>query len=182
MAKLQFNLQVLSDVSWWHWLATIPLLAGSLAGQPGGLIAAMILCALAAAYFYYHLREVRPYPVQVRLAYLGLLAVGILPAMQWVHWVQLAGTTAMVTVGYCPLNRMLTLLPMNRDQPLTLSCFWQALVSEPFPGGLWKRASQTAGDPVACCSLTQRRASESCSPSNSVKSLRLQEKPHAAIY
>jgi hypothetical protein len=45
--------------------------------------------------------------VQVRVAYMGLLAVGIVPWMQWVHRVQLFGSISMVTVGYCPLIRTL---------------------------------------------------------------------------
>ena len=36
-----------------------------------------------------------------------------------VHVVQLAGTAAMVLVGYCALARTLTLLPLNRSRPLS---------------------------------------------------------------
>src|SRR5690606_36286313 len=111
MRAAKLDLHALQDASWWHWAATVPLLAGHLAGIPVCLAAAMVLCGLMAVYFWAQVRDVRPMPVQVRLAYLALLLAGTLPALAWVHWVQVVGTSAKVLVGYCPLVRMLTLLP-----------------------------------------------------------------------
>jgi hypothetical protein len=104
-------------------------------------------------YFLYCIRKFKPYPVQVRIAYLGLLVVGVFPGMQWVHWIQLFGTTAMVTVGYCPLIRRLSLAPLNRHEPLTVSLVWHAFVCEPCAGGLIQWSVNSKNPTVACCSV-----------------------------
>ena len=110
MPKPHLNQQVATDVSWWHWLLTIPLLLVNLAGYRWGMAIAMGLCAVAGGYFWHLLRRIKPYPVQVRIAYIVWSAVGLLPGMQWMLWIQLCGTTAMVTVGYCLRSCTLILL------------------------------------------------------------------------
>jgi hypothetical protein len=57
--------------------------------------------------------------VQVRVAYLAMLLAGLREPLQWIHWLQLAGTTARVGAGYCFMARTLSLAPWNRWQPLT---------------------------------------------------------------
>jgi hypothetical protein len=59
------------------------------------------------------------FPVQVRTAYLSMLVAGLWEPFHWVHWLQLAGTTARVVIGYCLLARTLSLAPWNRRQPLS---------------------------------------------------------------
>src|SRR5258708_3806508 len=108
--------QVLTDLSWWHWACTVPLLAASLAGYPSAIVAAMVLCGAAGLYFLVRIQRLRPFPVQVRIAYLALLSLGLLPWMQWLHWIQLVGTCTMVVAGYCPLIRLLSLAPLNRTE------------------------------------------------------------------
>ena len=166
MPKLTIDREVLHDPSWWHWAATIPLLAAGLAGIPWAIPVAMMLCAIMALYYFVELKELRPMPVQVRLAFFGLLAAGALPWMQWLHWVQLLGTTAMVTVGYCPLIRMLSLTSMNRTEPLTRSLVWRVFVHQPCAGGLvrWPDNSVSSGP---SCSLASK--------SHTVCSLRARE-------
>lgn len=51
--------------------------------------------------------------------------------MIWVHWVQVIGTTAMVTAGYCLLARLLRLAPFNRTDPLTWSLIDQVRLRDP---------------------------------------------------
>lgn len=61
--------------------------------------------------------------MQVRIAYLGLLILGVWTPLQCIHWLQLIGTSARVLVGYCFLARTLSLLPWNRFQPLSWALF-----------------------------------------------------------
>ena len=164
--------RVFRDLSWWHWLATIPLLAAHLSEFAGALYIAILICAAVGGYFWYRLREIHPYPVQVRLGYLSLLLMGLLPGMQWVHWIQLMGTTAMVTVGYCPLLRMLRLAPFNRVDPLTPAMVWRVFFRDPCVGGLinW-HAGTTVVPAAACCSLAARPSGQNCSlPDNNMTS------------
>jgi hypothetical protein len=118
----------------------------------------MVLCAVMVTYFFVRLQQLRPFPVQVRFAYLGLLAAGTLPWMKWIHLLQLGGTTTMVTIGYCPLIRLLRLMPMNRTELLTRSLIWRVLVLEPCVGGLIDWSDKPTDQPNGCCSDHDRRA------------------------
>jgi hypothetical protein len=149
MLETSINRSVLQDISWWHWALTAPLLAAHLAGVEWALAAAIMLCGLVGGYFYARVGQWRPYPVQIRLAYLGLLLVGSLPAMAWLHWVQVFGTTAMVMVGYCPLARALNLLPWNRNEPFTLALVWRSIFRDPTAGGIFQDSNESG----AACSL-----------------------------
>ncbi len=144
----------LSDPSWWHWAVTVGLLAAGLAGGSRMAIpAATALCAVMAAWYFARLGRVKPFPVQIRLGYLALLLAGFLPWMGWVYWVQLAGTTAMVTLGYCPMSRILMLMPWNRSEPLTAGYALRTFLAPPGPGGLVMRTA-AADAPAAPCSMS----------------------------
>lgn len=109
------------DLSWWYWFLTAGLLGAGLFGWPSGVFLAMVLCAVQIAHVIRLTRDVTAFPVQVRVAYLAMLNAGLWEPIQWIHWIQLAGTTARVLVGYCLLARMLSLAPWNRWQPLTFA-------------------------------------------------------------
>jgi len=147
---------VFRDLSWWHWTLTVPLLGAQLAGRSWGAPAAIALCIAVGVLFWVRIRRIQPYPVQVRIAYLGLLLTGLLPGMQWVHGVQFVGTAARALVGYCLLIRLLKLLPFNRHEPLTARFVWQILMRDPCVGGLlaWGVPDHAA----ECCSPTRDTA------------------------
>lgn len=145
---------VLRDASWWHWTITILLLAAYLAGVPWALAAATILCLAMAGWYLARLRTVKPFPVQIRLAFAALLMLGLLPAMAWIHWIQLVGTSAMVTFGYCPLARLLMLAPWNRSAPLSLALVGDLIFREPTGGGILAARGDMPN--VASCSLAGR--------------------------
>lgn len=146
------NPSVLSDPGWWQWTATVALLAAHLAGTPGAIYAAIALCAVMTGYYLVRLGRVRPYPVQIRLAYLGMLVAGLVPAMAWLYWVQLIGTAARVAVGYCLTGRLLSLAPWNREGAWRPALVRQALFA-PVNGGLIQWGSQDAAAGGASCSL-----------------------------
>jgi hypothetical protein len=149
--------QVLADPSWWHWAATVPLLAAHLSGLGGAIEAALALCAVMAVYYLARVRRWRPLPVQVRLAYVGWLSAGLLPGMGWMHAVALIGTTAMVAVGYCPLARVLGLLWFNRPEPFSAALVWRQVVAAP-AGGLFAAPPRGEAPLRAACSLANRPA------------------------
>jgi hypothetical protein len=160
MLATRIDKGVFLDPSWWHWALTVPLLAAHLSGIDAALAVAMMLCAVMAIVFWARIGGTMAMPVQVRIAYLALLAIGTAPGMAWIHWVQLVGTRATVTVGYCTVVRMLTLLPWNRSEPLSLAML-RNLALAPSAGGLWMHTAHTSASPVACsCSLHSRRQSQ----------------------
>jgi hypothetical protein len=76
--------------------------------------------------------------------------------MFWIYYVQLVGTTAMVLCGYCPLARMLTLLPWNRSAPISTS-WLKLLVFSPASGGLLDWTEPQLASVVASCSCALPR-------------------------
>ena len=119
---------------WWYWLVTVGLLAVGLAGYFPAFYAAIALCVVQVGHFRQRSGSWVSFPVQVRVAYLGLLLLALWEPLRWIYWVQLVGTTAMVTVDYCFLARCLSLLPWNRSEPLTWRRFWRTFFSAPVSG------------------------------------------------
>ncbi|GKS59549.1 hypothetical protein YTPLAS18_30760 [Nitrospira sp.] len=117
------------DLSWWYWLVTAVLLAAGLFPWPAGLALAMALCAIQIVHVSWLTQDVTAFPAQVRIAYLVLLFAGSWEPLHWIHWMQLAGTTARVAVGYCLLARTLSLAPWNRTQALTIDLVKRTFLS-----------------------------------------------------
>ena len=124
------------EMDWWYWLATDGLLIGSVAGWRWGIYPAVALTVLQAVHYLVRERCIAAFPVQVRLGYLLLLVLGMYPPLGFIHWIQLAGTTAVVTVGYCPLARIMVLMPWNRSRPLSVALAWNTIISSPVAGSI----------------------------------------------
>ena len=125
------------DIKWWYWLATAILLVVCLvAGWRQAIYVAIALTAFQIIQFAAREHDLTAFPIQVRTAYLGLLVIGLYPWLAFVHWIQLCGTWGMVVVGYCPLARMLSLLPWNRRQRLSISLVRRTFLSWPVPGSI----------------------------------------------
>jgi hypothetical protein len=127
----------LNDIKWWYWLATALLLAAYLlVGRDAAIFAAIALTVVQLVHFAAREGDLAAFPLQVRAAYLALLAAGLYPPLFFIHWIQLFGTWAMVLVGYCPLARMLSLLPWNRRQPLSAALVRRTFLSPPVRGSI----------------------------------------------
>ena len=124
------------EMDWWYWLVTDGLLIGSLADWRWGAWPVITLTVIQAVHYLRRERRFEAFPVQVRLGYLLLLVLGTIPPLGFIHWVQLAGTTAVVTVGYCPLARILALMPWNRSRPLSAVLVWNTIISPPVAGSI----------------------------------------------
>lgn len=131
-------------VAWWYWLVTVAFLVVAVTGNPLGLYAAVSLCSVQVFHYGVRHRSVAAFPVQVRIAYLGLLLLSQAPGGQIILWVQLLGTTAMVTVNYCLLARVLSLMPWNRDAPLTKDVIISTLFSAPVAGSVQEKGQGSA--------------------------------------
>jgi hypothetical protein len=124
------------EMDWWYWLVTDCLLIGGLVGWSWGIYPVIALTMLQAVHYFSRDRRIAAFPVQVRLGYLLLLMLGTYPPLGFIHWIQLAGTTAVVTVGYCPLARIMVLMPWNRSRPLSFALVWNTIVSPPVTGSV----------------------------------------------
>jgi len=75
------------------------------------------------------------FPAQLRIAYVLWLVVGTyVPTMEWMMYVTTAGATANQLFGYCPLSRLLYLLPWNRNHPMSLRTFSRTFLTGPVAG------------------------------------------------
>jgi hypothetical protein len=123
------------NLSFQYWLAMDVLLGLGLFGiVPGALPLAV---ALGVAQSFHNLmreRHLLAFPVQVRVAYLGLLVLGLWEPASFVHWLQFAATTILLVFDYCPLARSLALMPWNRFRPLTARFVWRTYLTPPVPG------------------------------------------------
>lgn len=122
--------------TWWYWLAADVLLVYGLAGGALGFIPVIALCTVQALHFIARHRSLSAFPVQVRVWYLGLLLFGLWEYGYFMYWIQLAGTTAMVLVDYCPLARFLSLMPWNRREPLSWQLVRRTVFSPPVKGNI----------------------------------------------
>jgi hypothetical protein len=149
------------DFSWWYWLATLGLLAVGVGGWTAGIYLALALCIVQIAHFAWYQSSLTTFPVQVRAAYSGLLVVGLWKPFQFVHWIQLIGTFAVVVVGYCLLARLLSLLPWNRTEPLSLGLLGRTFFQPPVRGSVLQGLSEISYGCECMCSL-ERPKTDRC--------------------
>jgi hypothetical protein len=113
----------LRSVTWWYWLVTGLLLVGSMARVRGAFAVTVILTVMQGVHVAQRAQDPTALSVQVRLLFLLVLLAGTrYPAL---NWLQLGGTSARVVFGYCLGGRILSLLPWNRREPLSLSLLWR---------------------------------------------------------
>lgn len=124
------------NLTWWFWLATDVALANYLFIDREFIKGAIALAALQIPVFAKRGGGLFSFPAQVRIGYLGLLIAGLWQPLRFIHWVQLVGTTAMVLFGYCFLARCLSLLPFNRDEPLSIALMRTTFLSPPVQGSI----------------------------------------------
>jgi hypothetical protein len=132
-----------------QWALTAPLLASAIAGVDWAYAVVLGLAAASAVYYAARLRSIRAYRVQVRLGFLVVAGLAAVPGLRGVLWVPLLGTTAQVLVGYCPMARLLDLMPWNRAVPLTWTMIASVVTRRPSGEGLLSAALRPAGQAPA---------------------------------
>jgi hypothetical protein len=125
-----------SKLVWSYWAVTTILLVGVLAGNTLALQAVIALNIVQVVHFIIREKSITAFPVQVRVAYLGLLFVAQAPYMGWVFWWLLIGTSAMVSFGYCFLARLLSLLPWNKKDLYSLEMVKKTFLTPPEKGNV----------------------------------------------
>ncbi|MEN8170119.1 MAG: hypothetical protein ABFS08_07855 [Pseudomonadota bacterium] len=126
---------------WSYWTLTVTFLAIGLLIWPTALFLAMIVNLAHAIHFLLRQPGIFAFPMQVRICFLSLLVLGQAPFFGWVHWVQLIGGTVKLTTGYCPLARMMSLLPWNRNQPISWGLLNTVIFTPPVSGSIVKIVS-----------------------------------------
>jgi hypothetical protein len=97
----------------------------------------VVLFSTLHALLFWVLVGFRPlvFPAQLRIVYLIWVAVGTyVPYMSWMMYVTMVGLAANLLAGWCPLSRMIYLLPWNRQQEFNANLFMKTFFSGPSPG------------------------------------------------
>jgi hypothetical protein len=131
-----------SRISWWYWAISTVLLGVGLAGRAGAFCLAMVLAVVQIVHFTVTEKSIKAFPVQVRAAYLCLLAILFWEPLRFLYWIPFVGTIALVFFGYCFLARCLSLTPWNRKEPLTRGSVKRAFFSAPIDGNVMHGLSQ----------------------------------------
>lgn len=124
------------QIGWWYWLAATILLATALAGHRTALSAFTALNVVQAVHFALRFRRLAAFPVQTRATYLLIGIAGLWPPLAFLHWLLLTGTAARVLTGYCVLARTLSLLPVNRSEPLSARLVRRTFLTPPMRGSI----------------------------------------------
>jgi hypothetical protein len=107
------------DMTRRYWALTLPFVLGAALHCRWSLWTALGITAVQTVHLIALRRSQLRLALQVRFGSAAMLLIGVLPGMSWIYWMQTAGTTLMVLIGYCPLARMLSILPWNRREPIT---------------------------------------------------------------
>ncbi len=143
--------------SWWVWAITALCLAAGLEGYPSGFHAAILISVIQTVAYELKGSSAFTFPVQIRFAYTGLLILCQVPSLGWLYWVPTVGTFALVLFGYCLMARILSLLPGNRTEPISLDLLRRTFLTPPTPGNI-HQGLPAAGCPGGACALEGRIA------------------------
>lgn len=124
------------EISWWYWAVTATLLIIGLSGRFEAFYLATALSAVQIVHFRLREGSFAAFPVQVRVAYTGLLALALWEPMNWLFWIPAIGTPAQVLFGYCTLARCLSLMHWNRREPMSLELVRRTFLSRPMRGSV----------------------------------------------
>lgn len=96
----------------------------------------VVFSALHAAAFLLLLKfNIKAFPVQVRIAYFIWVAIGtIIPYMIVLMYITTVGLFTNLFLNYCPLARMMYLMPWNREEPLSISLILKVFINPPVEG------------------------------------------------
>jgi len=79
--------------------------------------------------------RITPFPVQVRLAYLLWVAAGTyLPGLAILLYITTLGLFTNLFFAYCPLARLMSLMPWNRAEPFSTGLLIRTFCSPPSRG------------------------------------------------
>lgn len=145
------------NLSWWVWLVTALCLTAGLIGYSSGFYAAVIISVSQTVIYDIKEKWALTFPVQVRFAYTGLLILCQVPSLGWLYWVPTMGTFALVFFGYCLMARILSLLPGNRTEPMSLDLIRRTFLTSPVAGNV-RHGLPAAGCPGGACALEGRIA------------------------
>jgi len=124
------------ELSWWYWLVTVCFLTTGVAGWSMGFFVAIGVTIFQMIHYIIRERGITAFPVQVRVGYLILLLIALPEPLQLIYWIPTIGTWAQLIFGYCAMARIVSLMPWNRKEKLSLNLVWHKFFSAPVKGSI----------------------------------------------
>lgn len=124
-----------------YWWLTVISVAVAIFAWPHAIFLAITLTVIHTIHFLIRQPGILEFPIQVRISYLGLLALGQIPVLGWIYWILLIGGTVKLMTSYCPLARIVSLLPWNRSQSMSLSLLKKVIFTPTISGSAIKLVS-----------------------------------------
>lgn len=143
---------MVNDWTWWVWAITAALLWVGLFAWPEAFYAVIGLTVAQTLVVMVRKQSGVGFAVQLRIAFLALLLVCLIPQIRWLYWLPAVGLVALVVFGYCLLALMLSLLPWNRSEPITLGLLGRTFFSRPDLGRV-PEAQAGASCPGGLCTI-----------------------------
>lgn len=86
-------------------------------------------------FFFLFQYQLKPFPVQLRVVYLVWVLVGTyVPYMVILMYITTIGLASNLFLNYCPLARMMYLLPWNREEHFSFNLLMRVILTPPVPG------------------------------------------------
>lgn len=128
------------ELSWWYWLLIASCLLAGVTAWPEGVLFALGVAAIQLVHFFVLEHSIVVFQVQVRLGYflvlLGLMEIA--EDMQWLFWLPTIGTWSTVLFGYSLLDRIISLLPWNSREALSLNILKRTFFTTPARWNIWQ--------------------------------------------
>ncbi len=141
------------DYAWWIWLLVWVLLVLGLTRDVFYLSLCLAVCLGQFAYFLVKEASFTAFPVQLRGFFTLFLVAYAYSPMRPALWTMVLGVGAMLTCGYCPLARLMYLLPWNRGERLTRAVLAHTFFRAPDLAAARRAGHAAAGCPGGVCSL-----------------------------
>ena len=143
---------MLGDWTWWVWAVSSALLLVGLLAWPTAFYLVIGLTVAQTVVVALREKSRKGFAVELRVTFLAILLVGLIPQMGWIYWVPAIGLLALVIFGYCLLARMLSLLPWHRREPMSLALLRRTFFSRPDLGRV-PEAEAGASCPGGLCTI-----------------------------
>jgi hypothetical protein len=125
-----FNIDY-KNVDWQYLLVCATGLTLGLTGWEIGFLVAIAMAMVQIIHTLIVHRRLNAFPVQVRITYTLLLLAAWPELMNWFYWLPAIGTWIYLLFGYCPLARVLSLLPFISKRRFSLSLMRTVLLTPP---------------------------------------------------
>ncbi|MEH6548375.1 MAG: hypothetical protein V7711_17900 [Pseudomonadales bacterium] len=123
-------------IGWRYWVIIGLLLLAAMLFNQQLLLAAIAVTVIHLLHFMVRDKDITSFPVQVRFFFLLLLLAAQPQSMRWLYWLPTIGVWLQILFGYCLMARAVSLLPWNRQQPLTMAMLKNTFFSRPVRGSV----------------------------------------------